>query len=183
MSDPPTLKARVMDAADLRRATTRVAHEIVERNQGALDLVLVGIRTRGALWAQRLASEIERVEGTAPAAGELDITLYRDDLAQRGPIPVERTDVPDVTGKVVVLIDDVFYTGRTVRAALDAITDLGRPHAVQLAVLVDRGHRELPMRADFVGRNLPTSAREDIRVLFVETDGNDGVEIHEVREG
>jgi pyrimidine operon attenuation protein/uracil phosphoribosyltransferase len=182
MSDRPTIKARVMDGAELRRATTRVAHEIVERNQGAVDLVLVGIRTRGALWARRLAAEIDRVEGTIPSAGELDITLYRDDLAQRGPIPVERTDVPDVTGKVVVLVDDVFYTGRTVRAALDAITDLGRPRAVQLAVLVDRGHRELPMRADYVGRNLPTSAREDIRVLFEEMDGSDGVEIHEVRE-
>jgi pyrimidine operon attenuation protein/uracil phosphoribosyltransferase len=183
VSDRPTLKARVMEAADVRRATTRVAHEIVERNQGAADLVLVGIRTGGALWARRLAAEIARVEGAAPPAGELDITLYRDDLAQRGPIPVERTDVPDVTGKAVVLVDDVFYTGRTVRAALDAITDLGRPRAVQLAVLVDRGHRELPMRADYVGRNLPTSAREDIRVLFEETDGSDGVEIHEVREG
>jgi pyrimidine operon attenuation protein/uracil phosphoribosyltransferase len=183
MSGRPTLKARVMEADDVRRATTRVAHEIVERNRGASEVVLVGIRTRGALWARRLAAEIERIEGTAPPAGELDITLYRDDLAQRGPLPVTRTDVPDVTGKVVVLVDDVFYTGRTVRAALDAITDLGRPRAVQLAVLVDRGHRELPMRADFVGRNLPTAAREDVRVLLEEMDGSDGVEIHEIREG
>jgi pyrimidine operon attenuation protein/uracil phosphoribosyltransferase len=182
VTDRPTLKARVMEAADLRRATTRVAHEIVERNRGALDVVLVGI-TRGAMWARRIAAEIERVEGFAPPVGELDITLYRDDLAQRGPLPLARTDVPDVTGKVVVLVDDVFYTGRTVRAALDAITDLGRPQSVQLAVLIDRGHRELPMRADFVGRNLPTSAREDVRVLFEETDGVDGVEIHEIREG
>lgn len=182
MSDR-SLKARVMEASDLRRATTRVAHEIVERNRGADDVVLVGIRTRGAVWAGRVAGEIERVEGTRPPTGSLDITLYRDDLAQRGPLPVERTDVPDVSGKVVVLVDDVFFTGRTVRAALDAITDLGRPKAIQLAVLVDRGHRELPMRADYVGRNLPTAAREDVRVLFEEMDGTDGVEIHETREG
>lgn len=174
-----SLKARVMEPEDLRRATTRVAHEIVERNRGADDVVLVGIRTRGALWAQRLAAEIGRVEGVHPATGSLDITLYRDDLAQRGPLPVEMTEVPDVAGKVVVLVDDVFYTGRTIRAALDAITDLGRPRSIQLAVLVDRGHRELPMRADYVGKNLPTSAKEDVRVLFEEADGSDGVEIHE----
>jgi pyrimidine operon attenuation protein/uracil phosphoribosyltransferase len=168
-----------MEPGDLRRATTRVAHEIVERNRGAEALVLVGIRTRGALWATRLAAEIGRVEGISPDTGSLDITLYRDDLAQRGPLPVERTEVPDVTGKVVVLVDDVFYTGRTIRAALDAITDLGRPQSIQLAVLVDRGHRELPMRADYVGKNLPTSAKEDVRVLFEEADGVDGVEIHE----
>jgi pyrimidine operon attenuation protein / uracil phosphoribosyltransferase len=173
-----SLKARVMEPADLRRATTRVAHEIVERNRGADDLVLVGIRTRGALWAHRLAAQIEHIEGTRPPVGELDITLYRDDLAQRGPLPVERTDVPDPSGMVVVLVYDVFYTGRTVRAALDAITDLGRPRSIQLAVLVDRGHRELPMRADFVGKNLPTAAREQVRVMFEEADGYDGVEIH-----
>ncbi len=180
MTWPSTLKARVMEGADLKRATTRVAHEIVERNRGPQDLVLVGIRTRGAMWAGRLSAEIGRVEGSSPPTGELDVTLYRDDLAQRGPLPVERTDVPDVTGKVVVLVDDVFFTGRTVRAALDAITDLGRPRSVQLAVLIDRGHRELPMRADYVGRNLPTSAREDVRVMFEELDGADGVEIHEI---
>jgi pyrimidine operon attenuation protein / uracil phosphoribosyltransferase len=167
-----------MEPDDLRRATTRVAHEIVERNHGPQDLVLVGIRTRGALWARRLAAEIGRVEGTSPPAGELDITMYRDDIAQRGPRAVERTDVPDLNGKVVVLVDDVFYTGRTIRAALDAITDLGRPTAVQLAVLVDRGHRELPMRADYVGKNLPTSAVEKVRVMFEELDGSDGVEIY-----
>lgn len=179
-SPDPSLKARVMDAADVRRAMTRIAHEIVERNRGAGGVVLVGIRTRGTSIARRLASEIERIEGTAPAVGELDITLYRDDLARTGPLPVERTDVPDLDGNVVVLVDDVFYTGRTVRAALDAITDLGRPQAVQLAVLVDRGHRELPMRADFVGRNLPTAAgRERVHVLLAEEDGEDGVEIHE----
>lgn len=179
----PSLKARVMEPEDLRRATTRVAHEIVERNRGASEVVLAGIRTRGAVWARRLAAEIERIEGSVPPTGELDITLYRDDLAQRGPLPVARTDVPDVTGKVVVLVDDVFYTGRTVRAALDAITDLGRPRAVQLAVLVDRGHRELPIRADYVGRNLPTAGREQVRVCFSEMDDDEGVEIHEIREG
>jgi pyrimidine operon attenuation protein/uracil phosphoribosyltransferase len=167
-----------MEPADLRRATTRVAHEIVERNRGAGDVVLVGIRTRGALWARRIAAEVARIEGTEVPTGELDITLYRDDLNTRGPLPVERTQVPDVDGRVVVLVDDVFFTGRTIRAALDAITDLGRPRSIQLAVLVDRGHRELPMRADYVGKNLPTSAKEDVKVLFEEADGRDGVEIH-----
>jgi pyrimidine operon attenuation protein/uracil phosphoribosyltransferase len=174
-----SLKARVMEPADLRRATTRVAHEIVERNRGAGDVVLVGIRTGGALWARRISSEIARVDSTDVPVGELDITLYRDDLASQGPRPVERTEVPDVDGKVVVLVDDVFFTGRTIRAALDAITDLGRPRMVQLAVLVDRGHRELPVRADYVGKNLPTSAKESVKVMFEETDGADGVEIHE----
>ncbi len=176
---PSTLKARVMEAADLRRATTRVAHEIVERNRGAGDVVLVGIRTGGALWARRIAAEVERIEGVTAPVGELDITLYRDDLASRGPLPVERTEVPDVDGRVVVLVDDVFFTGRTIRAALDAITDLGRPKMIQLAVLIDRGHRELPMRADYVGKNLPTSAKEDVKVMFEEAGGSDGVEIHE----
>jgi pyrimidine operon attenuation protein/uracil phosphoribosyltransferase len=174
-----SLKARVMEPDDLRRATTRVAHEIVERNQGAADVVLVGIHAGGDIWATRLAAEIERIEGHRPPCGSLDITLYRDDIAQRGPLPLEKTDVPDMDGCVVVLVDDVFYTGRTVRAALDAITDLGRPRAIQLAVLVDRGHRELPMRADYVGKNLPTAAREDVKVMFEETNGADGVEIHE----
>lgn len=174
-----SLKARVMEPADLRRATTRVAHEIVERNRGASDVVLVGIRTGGALWARRIASEIARVDGVDAPVGELDITLYRDDLASQGPRPVEATVVPDVDGKVVVLVDDVFFTGRTIRAALDAIADLGRPRMIQLAVLVDRGHRELPVRADYVGKNLPTSTKESVKVMFEETDGTDGVEIHE----
>jgi pyrimidine operon attenuation protein/uracil phosphoribosyltransferase len=174
-----SLKAVVLEPADLRRATTRVAHEILERNRGAGEVVLVGIRTRGALWARRIAAEVARIEGSEIPSGELDITLYRDDLGSRGPMPLERTDVPDMEGKVVVLVDDVFYTGRTVRAALDAITDLGRPRSIQLAVLVDRGHRELPMRADYVGKNLPTSAKEDVKVMFEEQDGRDGVEIHD----
>ncbi len=167
-----------MEPADVRRATTRVAHEIVERNRGGGDVVLVGIVTRGAVWARRIAAEIARIEGTEVGAGELDITLYRDDLNSRGPRPLGRTEVPDVDGKVVVLVDDVFFTGRSVRAALDAIADLGRPKAIQLAVLVDRGHRELPMRADYVGKNLPTSAKEDVKVMLEEHDGRDGVEIH-----
>jgi pyrimidine operon attenuation protein/uracil phosphoribosyltransferase len=174
-----SLKARVMDASDVKRAVTRIAHEIVERNKGAADVVLVGIRTRGAFIAARLAKEIDRIEGAAPATGSLDITLYRDDFASKAPRPVQSTDVPDLDGKVAVLVDDVFYTGRTVRAALDAISDLGRPRAVQLAVLVDRGHRELPMRADFVGRNLPTSGTERVSVLLSEEDGEDGVAIYE----
>jgi pyrimidine operon attenuation protein/uracil phosphoribosyltransferase len=173
------LKARVLEPDDIRRATTRIAHEIVERNRGASDLVLVGIRTRGAVFARRLAEQIRRVEGVDVPAGSLDVTLYRDDLATRGPLPVERTDVPDLNDRVVVLVDDVLYTGRTVRAALNAIADLARPRAVQLAVLVDRGHRELPVRADYVGKNLPTSHREDVRVLLEEADGSEGVEIYE----
>ena len=173
------LKARVMEPDDIRRAVTRIAHEICERNRGASDVVLVGIPTRGAVLAQRLAAEIHRVEGVRPTVGTMDVTLYRDDIATRGPLPVGSTDVPDVSGRVAVLVDDVLYTGRTVRAALDALTDLGRPRSVQLAVLVDRGHRELPIRADFVGRNLPTSGREDVRVLLSDADGEEGVEIHE----
>jgi pyrimidine operon attenuation protein/uracil phosphoribosyltransferase len=173
-----TLKARVMESDDVRRAIRRIAHEIVERNRGAADLVLVGVRTGGAILAQRLASEIHAIEGVEPPWGELDVTLYRDDLATRGPLPVERTRVPGLDDRVVVLVDDVLYTGRTCRAALDALTDLGRPRAVQLAVLVDRGHRELPVRADFVGKNIPTSVREDVRVLLTPEDG-EGVEIHD----
>lgn len=176
---PGRLKATVLEPEDVRRATTRIAHEIVERNRGSAELVLVGIRTRGALFARRIAGEIERIEGAAVPTGELDITMYRDDLSTRGPMPVERTDVPDLEDRTVVLVDDVLYTGRTVRAALDALTDIARPRAVQLAVLVDRGHRELPVRADFVGKNLPTSHREDVRVRLAESDGSDGVEIYE----
>jgi len=167
-----------MEPDDVRRAQTRIAHEICERNRGAAQVALVGVRTRGVILARRLADEIERIEGSRPDVGELDITMYRDDLSTRGPRPIEATRVPDLAGRAVVLVDDVLYTGRTVRAALDAIADLGRPRAVQLAVLVDRGHRELPIRADYVGKNLPTSAKEDVRVLLSEADGEDGVEIH-----
>jgi pyrimidine operon attenuation protein / uracil phosphoribosyltransferase len=170
------VKARVMEADDVRRALTRIAHEIVEHNRGTDDLVLVGIRTRGAPLAERLAEAIASFEGVDVASGALDITLYRDDVALRGPRSLESTTVPtDLDGRVVVLVDDVLYTGRTIRAAFDAILDLGRPRAVRLAVLVDRGHRELPIRADHVGKNLPTSGLEVVKVHVTEIDGEDAV--------
>jgi pyrimidine operon attenuation protein / uracil phosphoribosyltransferase len=170
------VKARVMEADDVRRALTRIAHEIVEHNRGTDDLVLVGIRTRGAPLAERLAGAIASFEGVDVSSGALDITLYRDDVALRGPRSLESTTVPtDLDGRVVVLVDDVLYTGRTIRAAFDAILDLGRPRAVRLAVLVDRGHRELPIRADHVGKNLPTSGLEVVKVHVTEIDGEDAV--------
>jgi pyrimidine operon attenuation protein/uracil phosphoribosyltransferase len=170
--------AAVMDADDIRRALLRMAHEIVERNRGAQGLVLLGIPRRGVALAQRLAANVAQIEGVAVAAGSLDVALYRDDLARRPFVPVRDTRIPaDLDGATVVLVDDVLFTGRTVRAALDALTDLGRPAAVQLAVLVDRGHRELPIRADFVGKNIPTRRSEDIEVHLKETDGADLVRI------
>ena len=167
----------VLEAVDIARALTRVAHEIVERNKGVSDLVLLGIPTRGVTLCRRLAARLAEVEGSGVPSGSLDITMYRDDLRLRGPRALEHTALPagGVEGKVVVLVDDVLFSGRTVRAALDALSDLGRPRAVQLAVLVDRGHRELPIRADYVGKNLPTSLRENVRVLLEETDGRDAV--------
>src|SRR6516225_7536634 len=172
-------RTQVFSADDLRRAHTRIAHEIVERNHGADDLVLVGLYTRGAAVAQRLAAIIEGFEGVAVPVGALDVAFYRDDIGLRPVQPLGPTEVPvDVAGRTVVLVDDVLFTGRTVRAALDAITELGRPRAVQLAVLVDRGHRELPIRADFVGKNLPTKAAEDVRVRLAEVDGEeDSIEV------
>jgi pyrimidine operon attenuation protein/uracil phosphoribosyltransferase len=172
-------RAVVFDADDLRRAHTRIAHEIVERNHGATDLVLVGLYTRGVAVAHRLSAAIEDFEGVVVPVGALDVAFYRDDIGLRPVQPLGSTEVPvDVSGKVVVLVDDVLFTGRTVRAALDALTELGRPHSVQLAVLVDRGHRELPIRADFVGKNLPTKRAEDVRVRMAEVDGgDDGVEL------
>ena len=169
----------VFDAGDLRRAHTRIAHEIVERNRGADDVVLVGLYTRGLAIARRLAVAIEEFEGVSVPVGALDVAFYRDDINLRPVAPLGATEVPtDIGGKVVVLVDDVLYTGRTVRSALDALTELGRPRAVQLAVLIDRGHRELPIRPDFVGKNLPTRADEDVRVRLTETDGaNDAVEL------
>jgi pyrimidine operon attenuation protein/uracil phosphoribosyltransferase len=169
----------VFDADDLRRAHTRIAHEIVERNHGAEELVLVGLYTRGVAIAERLRAAIEAFEGVVVPVGTLDVAFYRDDIGLRPVQPLGSTEVPvDVSGKRVVLVDDVLFTGRTVRAALDALTELGRPHAVQLAVLVDRGHRELPIRADFVGKNLPTKRAEDVRVRLAEVDGgDDGVEL------
>jgi pyrimidine operon attenuation protein/uracil phosphoribosyltransferase len=172
----------VLDAVDIARALTRVAHEIVERNKGVEDLVLIGIRRRGVPLAQRLARKIQEFEGTAPAEGSLDITLYRDDLSTVAHQPVVgSTDIPvDINGKVAVLVDDVLYTGRTVRAAMDALIDFGRPRAIQLAVVVDRGHRELPIRADYVGKNVPTSKKEVIGVKLAEIDGVDSVVIKEM---
>ena len=165
-------KAEIVEADGLRRIVTRIAHEIVERNKGVDDLVLVGIRRRGDPIAKRLAQKIAEFEGKAPAVGSLDITLYRDDLSTVSHQPVVgSTDIPvDINGKVVVLVDDVLYTGRTVRAAMDAIMDLGRPRSIQLAVVIDRGHRELPIRADYVGKNVPTSKKEVIGVKLMETD-------------
>ena len=170
------LKAQVMDPSDMRRALSRIAHEIVEKNKGTDDLILVGIRTRGAPLAERVAAAIASFEGVDVPSGALDVTLYRDDVALRGPRSLEATTVPaDIDGRVVVLVDDVLYTGRTIRAAFDAVLDLGRPRAVRLAVLVDRGHRELPIRADFVGKNLPTAAEEIVKVHLEEIDGSDAV--------
>ena len=174
----PAAAARaVLEAADVSRALTRIAHEILERNKGASDLVLLGIPTRGVPLARRLAARIASVEGSAAPVGSLDITMYRDDLRLRPARALERTEVPagGVDDRVVVLVDDVLMTGRSVRAALTALDDLGRPRAVQLAVLVDRGHRELPLRADYVGKNLPTSLQESVRVLVEELDGADAV--------
>jgi pyrimidine operon attenuation protein/uracil phosphoribosyltransferase len=169
------LRTGVFDADDLRRAVTRIAHEIVERNHGAADVVLVGLYTRGVALARRLAAAISSFESVTVPVGALDATFYRDDIGLRAVAPIGPTEVPDVSGKVAVLVDDVLFTGRTVRAALDALLELGRPRAVQLAVLVDRGHRELPVRADFVGKNLPTGALEDVRVRLAEVDGGDDV--------
>jgi pyrimidine operon attenuation protein/uracil phosphoribosyltransferase len=174
----PVLRTRVFDAADLRRALTRIAHEIVERNHGPDDVVLVGLYTRGVALSRRIGAAIESFESVQPALGTLDVAFYRDDIGLRPVAPTGPTEVPDISGKVVVLVDDVLFTGRTVRAALDALLKLGRPRAVQLAVLVDRGHRELPMRADYVGKNLPTRISEDVRVCLTEVDsGDDGVEL------
>ena len=174
------LRARVFEADDLKRAVTRIAHEIVERNHGADDVVLVGLYTRGVIVARRLADAIASFEGIEVPVGALDVSFYRDDIALRRVAPLGPTQLPgDVKDSVVVLCDDVLFTGRTVRAAMDAVVDFGRPRAVQLAVLVDRGHRELPIRADYVGKNLPTKWDEDVRVQFEELDGDDGIEIWE----
>ena len=174
------VKAVVLDSSDIARAMKRMAHEILERNHGADGLVLAGIRRRGVPLAERLGDEIERIEGIRPPVGALDVSFYRDDIEIRQPAEVGETALPfDVAGKIVVLVDDVLYTGRTVRAAIDALVDFGRPRAVQLAVLIDRGHRELPIRADYIGKNLPTSSREAVEVRLAETDGADSVVITE----
>ena len=169
----------VMDARDVSRALTRIAHEILERNKGASDLVLLGIPTRGVPLAKRIAARIASVEGVEVPVGSLDVTMYRDDLRMRPARTLLPTEIPPagIDGKVVVLVDDVLFSGRTIRAALDAMNDVGRPKAVRLAVLVDRGHRELPIRADSVGKNLPTSLVEKVSVHLEEFDGEDSVTI------
>lgn len=169
----------VMDAGDIARALTRIAHEILERNKGVKDLALVGIRTGGVHLAHRLVKRIQGIEGVQVPIGELDITLYRDDLSLRKDQPVLRkTSVPfDMTDKVVVLVDDVLFTGRTIRAAMDGLMDLGRPEEIQLAVLVDRGHRQLPIKANYIGKNLPTSREEKVQVLLEENGEDDRVVI------
>ena len=168
-----------MDPRDISRALTRIAHEILERNKGADDLVLLGIPSRGVPLARRIAERIASVEGFEVPVGSLDVTMYRDDLRMKPARALLPTEIPPggIDGKTVVLVDDVLFSGRTIRAALDALNDLGRPRAVRLAVLVDRGHRELPIRADFVGKNLPTSLAERVHVLLEETDGEDSVTI------
>ena len=170
--------AQVMDAGDLDRAIKRIAHEIIEKNKSTDDLVLLGIQTRGVPLAGRLGRALEDIAGAEIPWGSLDIGMYRDDLDTRPKQPLGATDIPaKLTGKTIVLVDDVLYTGRTIRAALDALADIGRPTVIQLAVLIDRGHRELPIRPDYVGKNVPTSRSERVSVKLVERDGEDGVVI------
>jgi pyrimidine operon attenuation protein/uracil phosphoribosyltransferase len=178
-SSPSATGRTVLDARDISRALTRIAHEILERNKGADDLVLLGIPTRGVPLAQRIAARIASVEGIEIPVGSLDVTMYRDDLRLRPARALLPTDIPPggIDGRTVVLVDDVLFSGRTIRAALDAMNDLGRPRTVRLAVLVDRGHRELPIRADFVGKNLPTSLVEKVSVRLSEFDSSDAVSI------
>ena len=180
------MNAQLFDPAQLRRALTRVAHEILERNGGADNLALVGIRTHGVPLAARISESIGLIEGReAPPVGAMDITLYRDDAGRLGSsAKIQTTDVPfDVNGMTIVLVDDVLYTGRTIRSAMDALTDLGRPSAIQLAVAVDRGHRELPIRADYVGKNVPTSREQKVVVELTELDDRDGVFLEEASHG
>ena len=176
--------AVLMSADDVRRAIVRIAHEIVEQNRGCRDLMLVGMRTRGVPLAQRIGAAIREFEGEEVPVGALDIGLYRDDLPARGTrLEIKPSELPeDIADKRVVLVDDVLYTGRSIRAALDALIDYGRPQRIQLAVLVDRGHRELPIRADFVGKNIPTSRQDEVAVQLEETDGIDQVVVTERRD-
>ena len=174
-----------LGADDIRRALRRIAHEIVEREKGTDDLVLLGIQTRGVPLAERLKDHLREIEGADVPCGLLDVTLYRDDYARTAPKPLGRTSIPvDLDERTVVLVDDVLHTGRTIRAAMDAVMDSGRPAAIRLAVLVDRGQRELPIRADFVGKNLPTPLHQQVRVHLLETDGTDEVVVEDrLREG
>ena len=176
---PVREKAQIMDGAAIQRVLTRVAHEIVEKNKGTADLVLIGLRSRGVDLARRLSQRLKEIDGVDVPVGALDITLYRDDLGKGGPQPaVRRTEIPfSIENKKVILVDDVLYTGRTIRAAMDGLMDLGRPRTIQLAVLVDRGHRELPIRADYVGKNVPTAKTEQVQVMLQEEDGRDRVVI------
>ncbi len=178
------IKSMVIDEQGIHRTVTRLAHEILERNKGIETIAIVGIRTRGEYLAKRLAQKVKEIEHKDVDMGMLDITLYRDDLRMRLDNPeLKGTDIKfDVTGKNIILIDDVLFTGRTIRAALDELMDLGRPATIQLAVLVDRGHRELPIKADFVGKNIPTSQGEEVRVLMKEVDGEDAVVIVDIKE-
>lgn len=176
-------KAVILDEQAIRRALTRIAHEMIERNKGMNNCILVGIKTRGIYLAKRLAERIEQIEGSPVTVGEIDITLYRDDLSKKTsneePL-VKGADIPvDINDQKVILVDDVLYTGRTVRAGMDALVDVGRPSSIQLAVLVDRGHRELPIRADYIGKNIPTSKSEKVMVQLDEVDQNDLVAIYE----
>ncbi|AXG98715.1 bifunctional pyr operon transcriptional regulator/uracil phosphoribosyltransferase PyrR [Deinococcus wulumuqiensis] len=175
-------KAIILSSDEMRRALTRIAHEIVERNRGAENLAIIGVHTRGIPLAERLAAKLSELEGVEVPQGRLDITLYRDDLSEVARQPIIReTQVPfDLAHRRVILVDDVLFTGRTVRSALDALIDLGRPEGIQLAVLIDRGHRELPIRADYVGKNLPTAKHEIVKVKLQETDGIDIVELYEM---
>jgi pyrimidine operon attenuation protein / uracil phosphoribosyltransferase len=173
---PEPGQKKLLGADDIRRAVARLAHEVVERNQGVESLVLVGLRTRGVPLAGRLQQRILEFEGADVPLGELDVTLYRDDVYQRAPRVLSPTSIPgDISDKTVILVDDVLYTGRTIRAALDALIDLGRPRAIQLVCLIDRGHRELPIRPDYVGKNVPTSHHEKVAVHLAEVDGVDEV--------
>ena len=178
---PPRIKAVIMEARDMDRALTRIAHEILERNKGVQNLVFIGIKSRGEILAERLAMKVKAIEGTDVPHRALDITFYRDDAGTHKPEKApEATDLPfDVTNKKVVLVDDVLYTGRSVRAAIDQIIDFGRPIAIRLAVLVDRGHREFPINADYVGKNIPSSSKEEVLVHVKEKDGKDEVVIAE----
>jgi pyrimidine operon attenuation protein/uracil phosphoribosyltransferase len=178
-------KHKLMDEMDIKRALTRIAHEIIEKNKGTENVALVGIQRRGAPIAERIAARIAEIEGVQLPVGILDITLYRDDLTLLSSQPlVHRTEVNfNINQKNIVLVDDVLFTGRTVRAALDALIDLGRPKSIQLAVLIDRGHRELPIKADYIGKNVPTSRQESVSVMIQEVDGRDEVVIQEVVDG
>ena len=177
------MTATLLQPADMARALTRIAHEILEANKGASDLVLLGIPTRGVAIAQRIAELLTRIDGAVVPVGSLDVTMYRDDLMSNPTRATSSTDIPvDIDGKTVVLVDDVLYSGRTVRAALDALNGIGRPAIVRLAVLIDRGHRELPIRADYVGKNVPSAHSERINVNVAEIDGDDLVTISEMKE-